>query len=222
MFRDPFVWRSRTAGGWRSEPATAMAVQRSGCTRRRTCTNGPVSATSPACPGRKVDGPETGEAWECPQVLDLAGRSVAVVGTWSQVGGSEQRAVTCRRGADPAEPSSTTGRTSTPPRRCATASSVRCMFGWITEGREQARWREAGWAGALSLPRQVWLGADDTVRSAPVPTSRGYGSAPRHRRTAPHRCTMRDRCADGSWPWCGCISARPNISTWSSTPTRTA
>ena len=55
MFRDPFVWKvRRTAGGWWSEPATAMAGQRSGCTPPRICTSGSVSTTSRVCPARKA------------------------------------------------------------------------------------------------------------------------------------------------------------------------
>jgi beta-fructofuranosidase len=43
------------------------------------------------------------------------------------------------------------------------------LFGWLTEGRDRSGWND-GWAGVISLPRVVWLGADSSLRSAPVPT----------------------------------------------------
>jgi beta-fructofuranosidase len=44
------------------------------------------------------------------------------------------------------------------------------LFGWVTEGCDVQRWTEAGRAGALSLPRQVWWAEDGSLRSAPVPS----------------------------------------------------
>jgi beta-fructofuranosidase len=43
------------------------------------------------------------------------------------------------------------------------------LFGWLTEGRDRPGWTD-DWAGVISLPRVVWLGADSSLRSAPVPT----------------------------------------------------
>lgn len=34
------------------------------------------------------------------------------------------------------------------------------LFGWVMEGREESWWKEAGWAGAISLPRRTWLDGD--------------------------------------------------------------
>jgi beta-fructofuranosidase len=115
-------------------------------------------------------GPEVGDAWECPQVLDLDGVSVVVVGTWSEQTGVN-RVVSLSLGDEPTRLDVVDHGTN-----FYAASALRdspfgpLLFGWVTEGRSAARWIEAGWAGALSLPRQVWLGADGSVRSSPVPT----------------------------------------------------
>lgn len=42
------------------------------------------------------------------------------------------------------------------------------VWGWITEGRERDWWCEAGWAGALSLPRVTWVDGSATVCSRPA------------------------------------------------------
>ena len=177
MFRDPFVWKVEE--GWRMAVGAGYGDGRSAirlyasADLREWASLGDLASL----PRQEVEGPETGDAWECPQIFELAGRTVAIVGTWSQVGG----------------PNSVLSFVVGEPTRLAVvdhgtnfyaASALRdspfgpLMFGWITEGREQARWAEAGWAGAISLPRQVWLGADDTVRSAPVPTVAGLRAGP--------------------------------------------
>lgn len=39
---------------------------------------------------------------------------------------------------------------------------------WVTEGRDRSWWRDAGWAGAISLPRRAWL-VGDRLASEPHP-----------------------------------------------------
>jgi len=49
----------------------------------------------------------------------------------------------------------------------------RClMFGWLTEGRSVKAHQEAGWAGAMSLPRQIEIGADGLPRYSFLPELR--------------------------------------------------
>jgi len=44
----------------------------------------------------------------------------------------------------------------------------RIMWGWIKEGRSDEAQREAGWAGVMSLPRVLSLGADGRLKMAPA------------------------------------------------------
>ncbi|MGN6743175.1 MAG: GH32 C-terminal domain-containing protein, partial [Amnibacterium sp.] len=42
------------------------------------------------------------------------------------------------------------------------------LWGWITEGRDEGWWREAGWAGVLSLPREMSLDRRGRLLSRPA------------------------------------------------------
>ena len=83
-------------------------------------------------------------------------------------------------------------------------------------GPRTSRWREAGWAGALSLPRQVWLAT--TTRTVSAGTGRQQlRVGGQHRRTAPGRRTVRDRRATPT----GRVrftSAKPSTSMSAATP----
>ena len=172
MFRDPFVWK--VDEGWRMVVGAGYGDGRSAI---RLYASADLHEwvrldDLASLPRQEGDGPETGDAWECPQILDLAGHSVAIVGTWSQVRGVNSVLSLRRRGADPCE-------------RCRPRYELLRRLGvagqpirpaHVRLGHRRPRSKsdgaEVGWAGALSLPRQVWLGADNTVRSAPVPTVR--------------------------------------------------
>jgi beta-fructofuranosidase len=178
MFRDPFVWR--VEDGWRMAVGAGYGDGRSAI--RLYASADLLEWASLGDLGSLArqhgEGPETGEAWECPQILQLAGRTVAIVGTWSRATGPN--AVLSFVVGEPTRLAVVDHGTN-----FYAASALRdsrfgpLLFGWVTEGREEARWAQAGWAGALSLPRHVWLGADDTVRSAPIPSVTGLrvGSA---------------------------------------------
>lgn len=45
----------------------------------------------------------------------------------------------------------------------------RIMIAWVAEGRTSEVQRASGWAGVMSLPRILSLGADDTLRIEPAP-----------------------------------------------------
>lgn len=169
MFRDPFVWK--VDDGWRMVVGSGYADGRSAV---RLYASADLHTWErlddlASLPRQDGDGPAVGEAWECPQVLDLDGRCTAVVGTWSEAGGVNS--VLSLVVGEPTRLSVVDHGTN-----FYAASALRdspfgpVLFGWITEGRSPSRWQEAGWAGALTLPRQVWLGTDSTLRSAPVPT----------------------------------------------------
>ena len=171
MFRDPFVWKVNE--GWRMAVGAGYGDGRSAI---RLYASEDLHEwvrldDLASLPRQEGDGPETGDAWECPQILDLAGHSIAIVGTWSQVRGVNS--VLSFVVEEPTRVNVVDHGTN-----FYAASALRdsrfgpLIFGWVTEGREEVRWRQVGWAGALSLPRQVWLGDDNTVRSAPVPTVR--------------------------------------------------
>lgn len=169
MFRDPFVWK--TDDGWQMVVGSGYADGRSAVRLYRSVDLQTWERLDDlvSLPMQNGDGPDVGEAWECPQVLNLDGTSVAVVGTWTHAKG-----VNSVLSLVVGEPTTRLSAVDHGTNFYA-ASALRdspfgpILFGWITEGRSPSRWRAAGWAGALSLPRQVWLASDNTVRSAPVP-----------------------------------------------------
>jgi beta-fructofuranosidase len=48
-------------------------------------------------------------------------------------------------------------------------SGRRISIGWLLEGRTQDVMEEAGWAGVMSVPRELSLGPDGDLRQRPVP-----------------------------------------------------
>ncbi|WP_458204452.1 GH32 C-terminal domain-containing protein [Haladaptatus sp. NG-SE-30] len=107
-----------------------------------------------------------GAMWECPELLDLGEQELLHVSNaedvWYFLGELDDgRFHTTSRGKldygdyyAPQSLSDETGRTLT--------------FGWLPEARlERAQW-DAGWSGALSLPRELSLAADGTLRQRPA------------------------------------------------------
>ncbi|AZZ39532.1 hypothetical protein C0Z10_06960 [Acidipropionibacterium jensenii] len=159
MFRDPFVWRDED--GW----SMAVGSARTGRTGQVAAIRHYRSADGlewrhvddlASLPRTVVAGEDTGEGWECPQILPVDGSEVALVCSWSQAGGPGQVLALSLGG--PVHPL----RVDDGPNFYA-ASVMRdspwgpVLFGWITEGRATGWIRQAGWSGAISLPRRTWL-----------------------------------------------------------------
>ncbi len=200
MFRDPFVWKVKE--GWRMVVGAGYGDGRSAI---RLYASADLHEwvrldDLASLPRQEGDGPETGDAWECPQILDLAGHSIAIVGTWSQVRGVNS--VLSFVVEEPTRVSVVDHGTN-----FYAASALRdsrfgpLIFGWVTEGREEVRWRRS-WLGRSTFAaaagvagrRQhcpVGAGAD-----RPRTTGR-YGSTGGRRRS---RRPVRDRRAHRPCP----------------------
>jgi beta-fructofuranosidase len=168
MYRDPFVWWAgdrwlmAVGVGYAEEVA---AIRLYGSTDLSEWTQLTDLASLPRHAVDKVD---AGSAWECPQIFDFGSFTVAVVGSWTPSSGpngvlafsvdNPSGLALVDHGANFYAPSALRDSPHGP-----------VMFGWVTEGRGQEEWAAAEWAGALSLPRQVWW--DGSLRSAPVPTA---------------------------------------------------
>ena len=185
MFRDPFVWREHDAwwmavGVGYADRGAGIALYRSADLRDWT-----AEGALAELPRSRAAGDDTGSAWECPQVLTVDGRRIAVVSSWSPEGGANQ--VLSFDLDAPISPQRADHGTN-----FYAASALRdsrfgtVLFGWLTEGRDHPD----GWAGVISLPRVVRRGPDDSLRSAPVPTVDtlriGPGSATDGVTTTPH------------------------------------
>ncbi|MER7243883.1 glycoside hydrolase family 32 protein [Kribbella sp. NPDC000426] len=168
MYRDPFVWRENgtwwmAVGAGYVDRGASIALYRSPDLRQWTAV-GPLAELART----RVGGEDTGAAWECPQMLTIGGRRIAVVASWSPEGGPGE-VLSFDVDVPPALQRVDHGT------NFYAASALResrfgpLLFGWLTEGRDRPGWND-GWAGVISLPRVVWLGADSSLRSAPVPT----------------------------------------------------
>lgn len=159
MLRDPFVWKdaeswhmavgSALEGGlaairhYRSDDGLAWRYEKHLADLERVV----------------VDGVDTGEGWECPQIIRVGEREVAVVCSWSFTGGpASVLAFPLDEAPDPHPVDD--GHNFYAPSVLRNSSYGPLLFGWIREGRDRTWWQEEGWSGAISLPRRVWLAAD--------------------------------------------------------------
>ncbi|WP_418285741.1 glycoside hydrolase family 32 protein [Halorubrum sp. DTA46] len=134
-------------------------------------------------------GPDAGAVWECPELLDLGDRRLLHVSDYENVvyflGRFENDAFTVEseglldhgdfyapqsltdrgdgdgRGVDGENANGDDGASDTDGDRTLT-------WGWLPEARDvEAQW-DAGWSGALSLPRVIETGPDGGVRQRPA------------------------------------------------------
>ncbi len=167
MFRDPFVWRDGSR--WHmvvgaAAPGSVAAIRRYGSEDGLAWEyEGELSRLRRTL----LDGVDTGEGWECPQLLPAGGREVALVSSWSHEGGPGA-VLAFPVDAAPVPRRVDDGHSFYAASVMREGSHGPVLFGWIMEGRAAARWQRAGWAGAISLPRRTWLDGD-LLRTEPHP-----------------------------------------------------
>ncbi|MEN2742328.1 glycoside hydrolase family 32 protein [Microbacterium sp. X-17] len=159
MFRDPFVWRDGST--WRmvvgaAGPGSTASMRQYGSADGLSWR---FEGELARLPRTLFDGVDTGEGWECPQVIALDGREVALVSSWSHEGGPGE-VLAFPVDAAPAPRRVDDGHNFYAASVMRQGSHGQVLFGWITEGRDAALWQAAGWAGAISLPRRAWLDGD--------------------------------------------------------------
>lgn len=173
VFRDPFVWRTddgfrMLVGAGYRDGTGAVLVYRSPDLRSWTPLGPLCTAADPVLQGR-----DTGDAWECPQLLRRGDRGLLVVSVWRHQGGPDRvECVSGVLGGDRLEPERVT-RLDHGPDFYAPALTVdatgRCLlWGWAWEARDVADVRRDGWAGLLTVPRVLDLAADGTPRLLPA------------------------------------------------------
>ena len=176
MFRDPFVWRDGSR--WHMVVGAAIPDGTAAMRLYGSADGSDWQYEGELSRLRRtvVDGVDTGEGWECPQLIAADGREVALVSSWSHAGGPGSvlafpvdSAPVPRRVDD--------GHDFYAASVMREGSFGQVLFGWIMEGRDIAGWREAGWAGAISLPRRVWLDGD-VLRTGPHPAVDGLRDGP--------------------------------------------
>lgn len=156
MFRDPFVWRHDT--GWSMGVGAAVAGGTASVRHYRS-TDGVTwnhVGDLAALQRSDIDGLDTGEGWECPQILTVDGVDVAIVASWSHAGGPGEVFAFALPGVGHPQRVDH-GQNFYAASVMRDSSWGQVLFGWITEGRSTQWSRQAGWSGAVSLPRRTWL-----------------------------------------------------------------
>ncbi|MEV6401475.1 glycoside hydrolase family 32 protein [Streptomyces bobili] len=175
MYRDPYVWRE--GGRWRMLVGSALADGRAAALLYESPDlehwqyQGPFldRAPQPLAPGA-----DTGLGWECPQYLHTPdGRGALILSAWDpQLGprrtvvypGLEQEG----RFHAAAPALFDHGPDFYAPALLPAPDGRWLLWGWSWEARDRQWAKEAGWAGLLTLPREVTLGEDGSVRQQPA------------------------------------------------------
>ncbi|MEV6103603.1 glycoside hydrolase family 32 protein [Streptomyces sp. NPDC051940] len=201
MFRDPYVWRDGER--WRMLVGSALTDGR-GAAQHYVSDDlehwthlGPFLARAPEpLPG----GGDTEEGWECVQYAAFPdGRGVLLLSAWDPEGGAARTAAYAGRDDGTSFTAGTPQRLDHGPDFYAPAllpapDGRWLMWAWSWEARDAERvgapstWTdEAGWAGLLTLPRELTLAPDGTAHQRPArelhalrgaETVRAEGAAP--------------------------------------------
>jgi beta-fructofuranosidase len=169
-FRDPAVWQERDTwlmaiGSGLRGKGGAVLLYESKDLRHWTYLHPLIQGKMKPGPAAK-DPVDSGEMWECPDFFPLGGKHVLVIST--------ERVVKYFVGkyADRKFEPETEGGVDYgcyyAARTMTNTGERRILWGWITEGRTVAAHTAAGWAGAMSLPRELTLGPDGKLRMRPT------------------------------------------------------
>ncbi|WP_051808218.1 glycoside hydrolase family 32 protein [Actinoplanes subtropicus] len=163
MFRDPYVWRQ--GGRWRMLVGSALADGRGAAFLYES-----PDLRSWAPRGPLHTGP-TG--WECPQYATFGDRGLLIVSQWHPERGPQNVVAYPGRerdgrlaGAEPVPLDH--GPDFYAPALLPAPDGRWLLWGWTPEARSGDWVHEAGWAGALTVPREVTLTADGAVHQRPA------------------------------------------------------
>jgi len=168
-FRDPVVWREgnvwkMTIGSGDDAVGPAVLLYQSDDLLNWTYV-GPLYQPKVA-PFATPIGVADGMMWECPDFFALDGKHVLLTsgrGTRYMIGSYDGRRF------EPERSGLLDFGTSYAPRSMLDAHGNRILWAWILERRPQADIVDAGWSGAMSLPRQLNIGADGDLVTRPAP-----------------------------------------------------
>jgi len=162
-FRDPCVWRDgylwyMGVGSGQRGVGGQVLLYRS--TNLRQWEYLHVLASGKRNDKQSVDPVDTGEMWECPDFFALGRKFVLLYST--------ERKVFWQIGEyDPKELVFHVEKSGLldygafyAPKSQLDENSRRILWGWIPETRPEAEFSAAGWAGCMSLPRELFIAAD--------------------------------------------------------------
>ena len=110
---------------------------------------------------------DSGEMWECPDFFELGGKHVFLYSTQGKVF-YNVGAYKNHRFEKQTEGQLDFGKYYAP-KSVLDPQGRRILWGWIPETRSVEEHKAAGWAGSMSLPRVLNVGADHRLRITPLP-----------------------------------------------------
>ena len=164
-WRDPTVWKDAD-GTWKMVIGGAHPDGKRGQILLYTAQD--AALTQWIYKGVLMVGDDAAGRWcECPDFFPIGDQWLALCSmgkTWWYVGNRKDDVfVPTARGLCDESDSFYAAKT------LVDGAGRRLLLGWIREGNSAEEREEAGWAGALSLPRIVTLGPDNRPRFAPPP-----------------------------------------------------
>ena len=173
-FRDPFVWfedgrwqqivgsGSRDVGGiiYRYVSDDLLRWEYAGVFHRGV--------------GDRHDTHDTGIMWECPQLVRGEDGDVLIISVLDRADPSRRKVVGLAGEVTPegfVEKSRHLvdhGSAFYAPAVMRDRRGRTLLWGWITESQTPTACTRQGWAGTLTLPREVWVGPDGALRSRPA------------------------------------------------------
>jgi beta-fructofuranosidase len=170
-FRDPCPWRE--AEGWymvvgsgvRGKGGCALLYRSQDLRHWEYLHPLAVGKPNGSASANPVD---TGEMWECPDFFALDGKHCLLYST-------EGKVIWTTGDYDPQTHLYTATRTGVldhgayyAPKSFLAPHDRRILWGWIQETRPQAEYAAAGWAGVMSLPRVLRIGAQGQLEMHPA------------------------------------------------------
>lgn len=171
MYRDPYVWRQderwRMLVGAALKDGRAAALLYESDDLEHWAYRGPFH-TSDTEAGSPV-------GWECPQYASFGDRRVLIVSDWTPRGGPSHTTVHTGVEKDgrfsstaPSVPLDHGPDLYAPALMKDPGDDRWLLWGWVWEAREDDWAHEAGWAGVLTVPREVTLTTVGTVAQRPA------------------------------------------------------
>jgi beta-fructofuranosidase len=169
MYRDPYVWRQD--GRWRMLVGAALADGRGAALLYES---DDLESWTYRCPFHTSGPGADAVGWECPQYATFGDRRVLIVSDWTHQDGPRHVSVLTgteehgRFTADTPPVRLDHGPDFYAPALLKAPEDRWLLWGWAWEARDDAWAHEVGWAGVLTLPRELTLADDGTVGQRPA------------------------------------------------------
>ncbi len=171
-FRDPFLWRDGKSwylGVGSGQPGLGGNVLLYRSTDLRHWEYLHILASGKKNSKQTSDPVDSGEMWECPDFFALGNKHVLLYSTerkvYWQTGELDPKELLFH----PQKQGFLDLGSFYAPKSQLDAKGQRILWGWITETRPEAEFSAAGWAGCMSLPRQLTVGDDGNLRMHVLP-----------------------------------------------------